>query len=439
MKEGNLGLLNEMANSENSHGMEKEVMVERELLLQELKYSGIVLKLGKEIGDSYCLQFNDDGYDQHYSRFDNATAIPGIAEKVTDEQLISFFSKNPVRGYTFKGRFYTLRDGALVLETDWPSIRDSLLRLAQKHQSGSVAAVLEACHKVSVEMGRESNNYLHIQAVAKDSGAANFGQVLTGLELAEVVIRNKGDIRIPPERIPLVEAMLHELQDEEGTARSSNDTRLVLPDDLFEDIIGHDDVKELLGACLLAEKPVHVLLVGPPALAKTLFLWDIERAAGERAIWLVGSATSKGGLWDKIAERQSQIILIDELHTMSAADTAGLLSIMEGGRLVRTKVGRELDLFNPVRIVAACNRLHGLSPELLSRFAVRKIQAYNREDYLTVVKAVLIRREGIAEATAEEIARRLDGVTQDVRQAVNVARLTPQLGVERAVKLVFGG
>jgi len=236
-----------------------------------------------------------------------------------------------------------------------------------------------------------------------------------------------------------VEAVLNELQDQEGTGQVSNDTQLVLPDDLFEDIIGHDDIKELLRACLLAEKPVHVLLVGPPALAKTLFLWDIEQAAGEKAIWLVGSATSKGGLWDKIAERQSQIILIDELHTMNAVDTAGLLSIMEGGRLVRTKVGRELDLFNPVRVVAACNRLHGLSPELLSRFAVRKIQAYSRSDYLTVVKGVLIRREGIAEATAEEIARRLDGVTQDVRQAVNVARLTPQLGVERAVKLVFGG
>gem|GEM_PF-534772 len=439
MKEGYLELLNGIGNPENSHGMEKEVKVERELLLQELKYAGVVLRMGKEIGDSYCLQFNDDGYDQQYSRFDNSTAIPRIAERVTDEQLVSFFSKNPVPGYTFKGRFYSLRDGALALETEWPSIRDGLLSLGGKHPPGSVAALLRACYKVCVEMGRESNNYLHIQTVARDLGATSFGQVLTGLELAEVVIRNKGDIRIPPERIPLVEAVLNESQDEESTGRVSNDTQLVLPDDLFDDIIGHDDIKELLRACLLAEKPVHVLLVGPPALAKTLFLWDIERAAGERAIWLVGSATSKGGLWDKIAERQSQIILIDELHTMNAVDTAGLLSIMEGGRLVRTKVGRELDLFNPVRVVAACNRLHGLSPELLSRFAVRKIQEYNRSDYLTVVKGVLVRREDVDESTAKEIARGLDGRTQDVRQAVNVARLTPQLGVEKAIKLVLGG
>jgi Holliday junction DNA helicase RuvB len=70
---------------------------------------------------------------------------------------------------------------------------------------------------------------------------------------------------------------------------------------------------------------------------------------------------------------------------------------------------------------------------------VRKIQAYNRSDYLTVVKGVLIRREGVDEATAAEIANRLDGRTQDVRQAVNVARLVPQLGVEKAIKLILGG
>jgi len=200
--------------------------------------------------------------------------------------------------------------------------------------------------------------------------------------------------------------------------------KLELPDDLFEDIIDH---------------PVHVLLAGPPALAKTLFLWDIERVAGEKAIWLMGSATSKGGLWDKIAERQSQIILIDELHTMNAVDTAGLLSIMEGGRLVRTKVGRELEFTIPVRVIAACNRVYGLSPELLSRFAVCKIQPYDRSDYLTVVKGVLVRREGVSADMAEEIARRLDGLSQDVRDSVRVARLAPQLGIEKSIKLLLGG
>ena len=225
--------------------------------------------------------------------------------------------------------------------------------------------------------------------------------------------------------------------EEEATQTTSDEP--IPADGLFGDIIGHDDVKELLRACLLAEKPVHVLLAGPPALAKSLFLWDIERAAGERAIWLVGSATSKAGLWDVVAERQPQLILIDELDKMSAADTAALLSMMEGGRLVRAKRGRELNLSNQLRVVAASNRLNLLSPELRSRFAIRKLTAYSRSDYLTVVRGVLARREGLDQELADEVARRLDGVSQDVRDAIRVARLAPQLGIDKAIKLLLGG
>ena len=224
----------------------------------------------------------------------------------------------------------------------------------------------------------------------------------------------------------------------EETVKTPQNQKLSLPGDLFEDIIGHDEVKELLRASLLAEKPVHVLLAGPPALAKTLFLWDIERACGERAIWLVGSATSKAGLWDVVAERQPQIILIDELDKMSAADTAALLSMMEGGRLVRAKVGRELDLQNTLWVIAATNRVDVLSPELRSRFAIRRLNPYSRDEYLTVVRGVLVRRENTSPELAEEIAKRLGGRSQDVRDSIRVARLAPQLGVEKAVKLLLG-
>ena len=215
------------------------------------------------------------------------------------------------------------------------------------------------------------------------------------------------------------------------------DERLTLPDDMFEDIIGHDNVKELLTATLLAEKPVHVLLAGPPALAKSLFLWDIERVCGGKAIWLVGSATSKAGLWDLVAEREPRILLIDELDKMNAGDTAALLSLMEGGRLVRAKKGRALDVTVSIRVVAATNQVASLSLELRSRFAVRSLEAYDTLQYRTVVKGVLIRRENVSPELAEEIARKLEGKTQDVRDAVRVARLSPQLGIDKTIHLLL--
>jgi Holliday junction DNA helicase RuvB len=226
---------------------------------------------------------------------------------------------------------------------------------------------------------------------------------------------------------------------QEGSSPPDSGEPPEINESIFSDIVGHDDVKELLVACLLAERPVHVLLTGPPALAKSLFLWDIERAAGEKAIWLIGTGTSKSGVWDKIADIHPQILLIDELDKMDAADTAALLSVMEGGRLVRAKRGRELNLSIQLRVVAASNRLEKLSPELKSRFAIRKLTAYNRSDFLAVVKGVLVNRENLNEEQAEEVARSLDGFSQDVRQAVMVARVAPRLGIKRAIKLIIGG
>jgi len=226
-------------------------------------------------------------------------------------------------------------------------------------------------------------------------------------------------------------------KEQEKAAEPDTAKPLGLAEGIFSDIIGHEDEKDLLVACLLSEKPVHVLLAGPPALAKSLFLWDIERAAGGRAIWLVGSATSKAGLWDIVSEREPQVLLIDELDKMNAADTAALLSMMEGGRLVRAKRGRELDLQNQLRVVAASNRLSKLSPELRSRFAIRMLSTYNRADFLAVVRGVLASRENLDPDTAANIAERLDGRTQDVRDAIRVARLTPRLGVTRAINLLL--
>jgi holliday junction DNA helicase RuvB len=212
---------------------------------------------------------------------------------------------------------------------------------------------------------------------------------------------------------------------------------IAITDDLFADIIGHEEVKDLLKAALLAEKPVHVMLTGPPALAKTLFLWDIEQTWGEQAIWLVGSATSKAGLWDVVAEREPRILLIDEMDKMNAVDMAALLTLMEGGRLVRAKRGRELDIHNPLKVIAASNRLEKLSPELRSRFAVRRLNPYSREEFLVVVKGVLMRKEHSSEEMADDIASQLDGKSQDVRDAIRIARLAPQVGVEKAIRLLL--
>jgi Holliday junction DNA helicase RuvB len=78
-----------------------------------------------------------------------------------------------------------------------------------------------------------------------------------------------------------------------------------------------------------------------------------------------------------------------------------------------------------------------LSPELQSRFAIKRLNPYDAHQYRNVVKGVLLRRENVSDAVAEEIAEKLQGKTQDVRDAVRVARLSSQLGVDEAIRLLL--
>lgn len=208
-------------------------------------------------------------------------------------------------------------------------------------------------------------------------------------------------------------------------------------EDIFSEIVGYDDLKELLREALQTEKTLHVLLYGPPSIAKTLFLSDIERACGQSSMWLIGSATSRAGLWDIVAEKRPKYLLVDELEKMTLVDMTGLLSLMEKGRLVRTKVGRRLDEKLDVWVIAAANRINRIPAELLSRFAKYSLTEYNATDYVKVVKSVLVKLEDLDEDSAAQVAIRLVGKTHDVRDAIRVARLSKRVGVTRAVELLI--
>ena len=207
--------------------------------------------------------------------------------------------------------------------------------------------------------------------------------------------------------------------------------------EMFSDIVGYDDLKELLRESLQLDDPIHVLLHAPPSLAKTMFLWDIERAFGAQTMSLLGSATSHAGLWDIVAETQPRILLVDEIDKMPLVDLASLLSLMETGRLIRVKVGRKLDIKLKVWVIGAANRVNRLPPELMSRFTTFQLTEYTAVEYREVVTNVLESREGVGHNEAAEIATRLVGKTHDVRDAVRVARLSKRVGVRRAVELLI--
>ena len=68
------------------------------------------------------------------------------------------------------------------------------------------------------------------------------------------------------------------------------------------------DTKLILNKAILSRKPVHVLLVGKPGCAKTMFLTEIMRRF-KSSLFVVGSNTTKAGLINQIFEKRPKFLL----------------------------------------------------------------------------------------------------------------------------------
>ena len=204
--------------------------------------------------------------------------------------------------------------------------------------------------------------------------------------------------------------------------RGGEEGRVELPGDLFEDIVGHDDVKWLLRRLLTSERPFHVLLIGEPATAKTFFLMELERVPVPKVV-VLGSSLSKAGLLELVREARPRLILIDELDKVERPrDLAALLSLMESGRAVKAVKGEHWEVRLDVRVVAAANDASRLDRALLDRFIPVRFPRYTEEEYMRVATAVLTRREGLSEEEARLVAREAYRRGMSVRQAVLIAR-----------------
>jgi Holliday junction DNA helicase RuvB len=200
-----------------------------------------------------------------------------------------------------------------------------------------------------------------------------------------------------------------------------------IPRDLFEVIVGYDDVKELVRRGLDLEARVHWMLVGPPASAKTLFLLCLERLPGSG--YMVGSRTSRAGLSDYLIEYKPRFLLVDEVDKLPQKDLSPLLSLCETGRVIETLYGRRREEALKTIVFAAANRVEGLPRELLSRFEVLHFQEYTQPQF-TEVCVRLLEREQVDAELGAYIAEQVWDVlrNRDIREAVRIARLAKTQG-----------
>lgn len=107
---------------------------------------------------------------------------------------------------------------------------------------------------------------------------------------------------------------------------------------LFEDISGYDDIKKLFRMAINANDAVHVLLIGAPASAKTLFMRTWTQL--QNSYFTDGGNGTKAGMIGHIINNEPKYLLIDEIDKMSTQDQTFLLNLMETGIVSETKHGK---------------------------------------------------------------------------------------------------
>jgi Holliday junction DNA helicase RuvB len=210
-----------------------------------------------------------------------------------------------------------------------------------------------------------------------------------------------------------------------------------IPPDLFSIIVGHDDVKEVINRSLQSESPVHILLHGSIASAKTMFLEELARLPKSR--FVVGSSLTKAGLIEVLFEDKPRFLIIDELDKIETEDNlAALLSLMERGIVTETKYRRHRSLTLKTTVFASANRVERIPPELLSRFLKLYFRDYTPQEFIEVTVDVLTKREKISPQVAfhigEKVLRELG--SKDVRDCVKISRLLKQKTIEEVDGLV---
>jgi Holliday junction DNA helicase RuvB len=198
--------------------------------------------------------------------------------------------------------------------------------------------------------------------------------------------------------------------------------KLERPEQLFESIVGYDDVKKLFRMSLHSDKPVHILLVGPPASAKTLFMLECMKL--ERCYFTLGSHSTKSGMIDYLFEKRPRFLIVDEIEHMPMKDQTALLSLMETGIVSETKFQKTRNTQLKTWVFATSNGTERMLTPLLSRFVVLHFKQYSFGSFQEVCTHIL-GREGVPSDVAAAIA---DAVwtklkSKDIRDCIKMGRL----------------
>jgi Holliday junction DNA helicase RuvB len=199
-----------------------------------------------------------------------------------------------------------------------------------------------------------------------------------------------------------------------------------LPEErFFSSIFGYSDIKKLLMRAIVSKESISVLLCGPPASSKTVFLMDMMKGL-DNTCYIDCTNTTGPGLVDKLFNNTISYLLLDEIEKMSRKDQNVLLNVLETGMLIETKVSktRSKQMKN-LKVFATTNNIDALSRPLRSRFMEFHLPEYTLDQFCEITRRLLSKRMGHSNQVAEEIAAAVwnELSSKDIRNVLSIAKL----------------
>ena len=187
---------------------------------------------------------------------------------------------------------------------------------------------------------------------------------------------------------------------------------------LFDSIIGYEEQKEILKRVLESERTIHVLLLGSPATAKTLFLLELTKIPN--SIYLTPYITYSG-LFSYL-DLEPQLILIDQLDNLKYPDVYRLLiDLCEYGVITKTSYNEKIAKTIKTKIIATANSTKRIPQALLSRFLILQFKKYSEEEFKAISKE-LLKSYNLSEDVKDYIIEKCKN-SLDVRNVLKLANI----------------
>jgi replication-associated recombination protein RarA len=195
-------------------------------------------------------------------------------------------------------------------------------------------------------------------------------------------------------------------------------------EDFFNEIVGYGDIKKLLIRCIQSDS-MHVILDGPPASAKSLFLYEMQKNL-EEAYFVDCTNASGPGLVDYLFKNDVRYLLLDEVEKMSNNDQNVLLNLLETGILTSTKVKKTGSKRIDVSVYATTNDIDAISKPFRSRFMEFSLPPYTYDEFCEIAVNLLKKRYNHDEELSVKIADTIWNKikSKDVRDLLQVGKLS---------------